>query len=376
MKIGVITLHRVINYGSALQAYALQQYLEKENYGEVELIDYYFPNKFHKVSNTFISWLRHFYCVEIRDMYFRGRKKKIHSLQDFYKKFYHLSPNHYMSVKDIMNNPPNYDLYITGSDQLWNVNTLRNDPVPYCEFAPHNKRRISFASSFTINKLPDEFKDSVRNRLNKYTHIGVREKSSLDIVNDLKINQDIIVRNTCDPTLLLEKDDYNELAECSKLRIEEPYILVYMLNYAYNPEPAFSRSIKEARKEYGCRIVAIDSYKVKLEKGDQRVVGIGPLEFCWLFAHAKFVLTSSFHGTMFSIINRCPFITIAPPKGHEDRRVEDILDSLGLANCYKYSDEVFTQLTFSNPYTNEVENNIVCFINDSKSFLDHAIYNY
>lgn len=375
MRIGVITLHRVVNYGSALQAYALQRFLEKKDYGDVELIDYIFPNAFHKVKRSLKDRLRLFYCVEIRDMYFRGKRKKIKRLRSFYNHYYHLSSVQYKSVDEIMNNPPLYDLYITGSDQLWNVNTLRNDPVPYCEFAPNGKRRISFAASFTINKLPDEFKESVRHRLDKYSHIGVREKSSLDIVNDLQLKPDITVCNTCDPTLLLGKEDYDELANYSTIRVEGTYILVYGLTYAYNPEPALSYVINEARKKFGCKVVAIESYKVKLEGHDQRIVGIGPSEFCWLFAHAKFVVTSSFHGTMFSIIYRCPFVSITPPMNHSDRRIIDILENMGLTRSYIYSDNISQQIAFSSPYNNEVEDKIDHFICDSKIFLDHAIQN-
>lgn len=373
MKIGIITLHRVINYGSALQAYALQKHIEQEKLGEVELIDYVFPNKFHQKKRSFKEWLRHFYCVEIRDMYFRGRKKKIKKLREFGHDFFHLSERQYGTIQEIMDNPPIYDLYLTGSDQLWNVDTLRNDPVPYCEFAPIGSRRISYAASFTMNELPDEYKDSIRQRLNKYSHIGVRESSSLEIIKDLHINPNIVVRNTCDPTLLLEAKDYDRLSAESLIKIEGDYVLVYALQYAYKPDPALNTIVSRIREKTGCKIIVMDYYKVRIRKGDEIVEGLGPCEFCWLFSHAKFVVTSSFHGTMFSIINRKPFYVIAPPEGHHDHRITDVLDQLGLSGCYCHSNEIVDDLSITNPYTDDVEEKISKLVEDSKTYLYNAV---
>ena len=373
MKIGIITLHRIPNYGSALQAYALQKYIEKEGLGEVELIDYVYPNSFHKSKTTFEAWLRNLYCVEIRDKYLRRGWKKSIAFKKFYRKFYHLSSKQFHSVEDIMNDPPDYDLYITGSDQLWNVNTLRNDPVMYCEFAPLGKRRVSFGASFTIKTLPEEYKGSVRERLNKYKYIGVREYSSLSILESLNLNDCIIKFNTCDPTLLLNKNDYEELSEFSSIRIDGDYILVYPLKYAYNPEPALCSVVQQVREELGCKLIVIDSHKVSLRKGDKIISGIGPCEFCWLFAHAKYVVASSFHGTMFSLINRVPFTVIGPEEKSEDRRIADVLEFLGLGSNIVPANKKNVNVVTVNPFNESSENKINDFINKSKDFLIKSI---
>lgn len=372
MKIGIITLHRVRNYGSALQTYALQEYIEKERLGDVELIDYIYPNSYHRSKRTFKGWLRNFYCVRVRNEYFRKGWKKRLRFEAFYKQFFHLSAKQYKEINEIMSNPPKYDLYMTGSDQLWNVNTLKNDPVMYCEFAPSGTRRVSFGASFTTKNLPEKYHESVRNRLNKYTHIGVREFTSLQIIDALHISEKIEVENTCDPTLLLNAEDYQKLAGKSSLSIGGDYILVYTLKYAFSPEPALSSVIKQVREHLGYKVVVIDSHKVKMQKEDRIVSGIGPNEFCWLFAHAKFIIASSFHGTMFALINRKPFAAIGPQVGHEDRRIKDILDYLALENNY-YPSNQFRDVKCENPYTDEVECKIERFIEKSKRFLNCAI---
>jgi hypothetical protein len=373
MKIGIITLHRVRNYGSALQAYALQEYIEKEHLGEAELIDYIYPNQYHKTKRKFKAWLRNLYCVKIRDEYFRKGWLKEIEFKKFYRSFFHLSSQRYETVDDIMSNPPDYDLYMTGSDQLWNPNTLKNDPVMYCEFAPTDKRRVSFGASFTIKELPERFVPSVRERLNKYSHIGVREHSSLEILRSLELNPNINYINTCDPTLLLDAKDYDKLSSQSKVIIEGDYVLVYTLKYAFKPEPALSSVINQVRKQLGMKLVIIDSHKVKLRNGDKIISGIGPCEYCWLFAHAKYVVASSFHGTMFAIINRLPFTIIGPHEGHEDCRTADVLKLLGLGDNYIPSNRADKKIDCNNPYTPEVEKKIHNFINDSTIFLEDSI---
>jgi hypothetical protein len=313
--------------------------------------------------------------VKIRDEYFRKGWLKRVRFGQFYKKNYHLSVHQYKEIDDIMNNPPIYDLYVTGSDQLWNVNTLFNDPVMYCEFAPAGKRRVAFGASFTNRELPSQYEDSVRVRLNKYSHIGVREHTSLAILDSLKLDSHIIKANTCDPTLLLDAKDYMTLANQSKVHINGSYVLVYVLKYAFNPEPALSAIVDEIRQKMGLKLVVIDGHKVKMVEDDCVISGIGPNEFCWLFAHAKFVIASSFHGTMFSLINRRPFAVIGPHDGHSDRRIGDVLESLGLSGCYFPANKIPQTINTDSPYTEDVEKNIRTFVHDSKQYLKDAINN-
>lgn len=345
MKIGIITLHRVINFGSALQAYALQHYLEKTFSAEVELIDYIYPNVFHKknANHSLYKHIKTFFRRILKDNLLEKRFRQIRYFNCFYKKNYKLSRDCYQTIESIEHAKPLYDLYITGSDQVWNVKTLYNDPVCYCSFAPKSSPKISFSASFSVSSLPSVYKDSIRKRLNEYSFIGVREASALEIIKDLEINSDIVVENTCDPTFLLDRQDYDDLAEQSRIQIDGEYILAYKLEYAYKAEPTMTIAMEDAKKKFGCKVVMIDNVKTRLPKGDAHIYGIGPCEFLWLCKNAKAIVTSSFHGTIFSIIYRKHFVSVVPPKSHGDCRIVDLLVKLGLENHILYNESPYTQ---------------------------------
>lgn len=373
MRIGIITLHKVLNFGSALQAYALQHFLEKQGYTETELIDYKYPNKFHKGKFKLDKPTIRIFLGTLKDFIFNKRRDTNRRFRDFYKEYFNLSPQEYKSIEQIEKDPPLYDLYITGSDQVWNVNTLKNDPVMYCSFAPQNAEIISFGSSFTNKTLPVKYQKDVKRRLKRYKKIGVREQSSIEILIDLGLTSNKEVMVTCDPTLLLTKEDYHELALKSELKIEDDFILVYGLTYAYNPEPALSSIVDNVARQLNCKVYTLWFRHPHFKSEHKEIWGIGPCEFCYLFEHAKFIITSSFHGTMFSVINRKPFVSIVPRKNEKDTRIKDFLDKVGLKQNYVFADSTDYQLNMENVYNNSVEDNISSIISESKDFLLSAL---
>lgn len=373
MRIGIITLHKVLNFGSALQAYALQHFLEKQGYTETELIDYKYPNKFHKGKFKLDKPTIRIFLGTLKDFIFNKRRDTNRRFRDFYKEYFNLSPQEYKSIEQIEKDPPLYDLYITGSDQVWNVNTLKNDPVMYCSFAPQNAEIISFGSSFTNKTLPVKYQEDVKRRLKRYKKIGVREQSSIEILIDLGLTSNKEVMVTCDPTLLLTKEDYHELALKSELKIEDDFILVYGLTYAYNPEPALSSIVDNVARQLNCKVYTLWFRHPHFKSEHKEIWGIGPCEFCYLFEHAKFIITSSFHGTMFSVINRKPFVSIVPRKNEKDTRIKDFLDKVGLKQNYVFADSTDYQLNMENVYNNSVEDNISSIISESKDFLLSAL---
>lgn len=372
MKIGIITLHKVVNYGSALQAYALQHYLEKEYDAEVELIDYKFPNCYHKRKRTLKEIIRYgiSQCIEYS---FRHRSREISLFKDFYNKYFNLSSKYYQSIEQIEKDSPVYDIYMTGSDQVWNVETLRNDPVMYCRFAPKDAIKISFSSSFALKSVPVEYEDSIQKYLSSYSFIGVREKSGLDILEKLSLPDNIVKECTCDPTLLLDADDYDKIAHDSSVKLEGDYILAYYLCYAYNPEPAFSKTIEKLYKQHKCKVVIIGRNSFSYSGKYKKINGIGPSEFVWLIKHAKAVVTSSFHGTMFSLIYRKALYAIVPPKCGKDSRISDVLEIIGLEKSIIHSDSVINNSLDTQPYSDLVNKRLGNYILKSKCFISKSL---
>ena len=163
----------------------------------------------------------------------------------------------YRSDRELFANPPLYDAYVVGSDQVWNPQYIGFDTSFFLDFAPEGARRISYASSFTINKLPYVFNNVYKNELVKFAHISVRERSGINIVKELTGKDSI---NVCDPTLLLSADQWSVLAEQSMFKTDQHFILVYFMAYAYNPYPDVFDYIDRVYKQLNLPIVFFNAW--------------------------------------------------------------------------------------------------------------------
>lgn len=368
MNVGIVTIHRIQNYGSVLQAYALQKFISDIEGCNAEIINYVYPNAFHKRRKGMVKTLRGYVRIAREYLIYRKdvRTRRYHS---FMAKYHVVSKDEYHSIESIISSPPVYDVYMTGSDQVWNVKTLFNDPVFYCTFAPKTARKIAYAASFTLNSIPSEYRDSINKRLSSYHAISVREKSGLKCLEDAGLDKAIRVKAVCDPTLLLSAQEYSGIAEDSEIRIEGKYILVYFLDYAFNPHPAIDIVLKTLQEEVKLPLVFIGSKNVKRPKDSRFLFNAGPSEFVYLMKNAEFVVTSSFHGLMFSLIFRKPFCTIVPKAEENDMRIPDILKEFGLEGNAVCSSDTVVNISVQSPYTEDVEYKICSYIKESKKFL-------
>ena len=376
MKIGIITVHRHYNYGSALQAWALQKVIEKMCPGAtVEFIDYKYPNKFHKdnLKRSLLYKIKKF-AWTVRDYFFRRKFVQEKRFRDFQKNYLRVSQDSYPDYESLEQNPPIYDLYVTGSDQVWNPVTLKNDPAFYCAFTSSG-RKIAYSASFTIDKFPPATEKVIRNWVQAYSYIGIRERSGLNILQQLNLGDDVVVQNTCDPTLLLSDADYAEVYRASRIKVDTDYILVYNLNYAFNNHPAIDDAINIVQKQYNIPVIILGNPKIAINGPHKSLFSIGPSEFVYLFKHAKYVVTSSFHGIMFSIVFRKPFVAIVPSTKVNDKRLSDALSMLGLSSRGIRAEAHLTDIPIGNPYTKEEEAKNGNYINDSRQFLYDAVCN-
>ncbi len=320
MKIGIITIHKINNFGSALQAYALQYFLKKSGYNN-QIIDYhwtwenYNPNLFQRLISLMKMWSK--LILTPNTSYSRFCR--------FYLNYYDLTKKEY-TKHNINNCPPQYDLYITGSDQVWNCRFTEGDPNFLLQFAPESAKRISYAASFASPKLPEKYSKIFAKQLAKYEHITVREYSGVDIVKGLTGKDAKVV---CDPTLLLTSEDYSPIANCSKITIVNKYILVYLLDYMFDPYPYVNKIIENVGEVF-------ENYKIVYLRCSQQckrfgnyinVEEAGPLEFLYLMQHASFVITTSFHGVAFAAIFKIPLLAIVQDK-RSDGRIQTLLKEL------------------------------------------------
>lgn len=321
MKIGILTMHRVINYGSALQAYALLHYIASLGH-YVELINYKFPNK-PKLS--FFQKILFFGKAILS-----GRFEKNLKFNKFYKKYFVCSKAKYDSPEALIKGNYIYDIVVTGSDQVWNPVHIKGDYSFFLPFLPKNIKKVSYASSFSVACLPKDIKCRYKELLSSYSHISVREKSGIDIIkNLLGTNAELV----CDPTLLLKKNEWNELVVNYKKPIKKPYILVYILTYSYNPYPEIDVLINKLQEKLKFHIIYLDGRLRDFKRKNTTVIkNAGPLEFINLVRHASFILTTSFHGTAFAINFGIPFYSVIKDKSGFDNRVLDLLEELGCSD--------------------------------------------
>lgn len=326
-SIGIITIHKIYNYGSVFQAYALQKVCQELGY-KVEIIDYNFPNEYH-VRNRYQTktdsqpneprWLKMLYAFDLM------RQHK--AISKFVTKYHHLSKAKYHSPEELKQNPPIYDIYITGSDQLWNPRHCGGDPAFLLHFAPESALKISYAASMCTDSLPTELMDMYNSLLKKYQFISVREQSSVEVIKRL-FNMDVY--NVLDPTLLLNCDQWNEIASKKRI-IKKKYVLCYFLNYTFNAFPYVDQLANYIQKQTGYEIVRVARPPHRLGFAHTRYeVGASPEEFLALMRDSEMVLTTSFHGTAFAVNYGKPLFTIVQNKAASDSRQVSLMHNLGL----------------------------------------------
>lgn len=342
-KIGIITIVKVNNYGAELQAYALQKKLNLLGY-DAEIIDYlFYKNKAHikeKISRPFYPypikkkikeflepWYHKIRCLP----YWKNKRKREKAFDLFHKKHTRFSSICYRSYSQLYQNPPIYDVYCVGSDQVWNPGCYTNLNPYFVSFAPRGKKRICYASSFGVKVLPQHAQEKYKDLLLQMDAISVREDAGVDIVNEISDRDAVKV---ADPTLLLTTDDWLEIANYDKVPTDK-YILLYVLK----DSDYIKQKALEIGREQGLKVVRICKEAYKQDKKTDGIIDIldaAPDDFLGLFSKAEIVLTNSFHGTVFSIMFRKEFYTILNAENNNNTRQINLLETVGLEDRIVY----------------------------------------
>ena len=320
MKICTITCQNADNHGARLQCFALAYWLRKEGH-EVEVIDYQ-PDymrgpKLWYVPRNIKEFVKFF--VRIPERLCAVKRHKVFS--EFSQKYIPLTKV-YNNIDELRNDPPMADMYLAGSDQIWNP-TFRNgtDPAYYLDFGPKNILRKSFAASFAVSSIEDVQKRLwIKDNLKRFDKITVREQSALKILKDL--GYDGVLQD--DPVFLLNREEWNKVLDLEESWKElgikdEKYVLIY--------DFFLSNEIKSVALEYkkrnNCKIFSV-CHK-SLSYADKNFVYATPNDFVNLIKHACCVISNSFHGTCFAMIYNIPYIVVNRPDGL-NVRMQDLLE--------------------------------------------------
>lgn len=363
-KIGVITWFRYNNYGTVLQAGALQNYLRSKNtISELIEVPFYDLDKSNekldlvKLGGKIIGHLKTEYISFTLKKELAIRKNKFHNF--IYDNF---------AIKKVNNNFQTtcneFDLLICGSDQIWNPNWF-ND-FYFANFPDITTPKISYAPSIGVKHLPDYLIGSYYNSLKKFKYLSVREKNAQnEIQNNLGLNCSTVL----DPIFLLNREKWSKLIDEN---ICNDYILCYMLGNNKNHWKAIHKYAKEHNLKLKIIPMKSDSY---FQKGEI-IKDAGPLEFLKYISNAKVVLTDSFHACAFSIIFNRPFYvferTSKMAEKSQNSRIYNLLDLSGLQKrLVKYNKNTIDD-------KERIDYKLVSlkmkpFISKSMNFLDRAI---
>lgn len=215
-----------------------------------------------------------------------------------------------------------YDIYVSGSDQIWNPAHCYYDDSFMLSFVS-NKKKISYASSITQTQVDSSFSDLLLKNLNTYSYIGVREQQSKNIIEKITNKQ---VAINCDPVILLEKKYWLSLVQ-SDNQENKPYVLFYLLKYSFNPYPGIEPLITQILTNTGLQPIFLYGNKniARKYKG-KNIIKVGPIEFLKLINNASLVITTSFHRTCFSVLFEKDFYSLLEEK--ESKKDERILSLL------------------------------------------------
>jgi len=303
-RIGIFT-YMLNNYGAVLQAFALQFYLRSHSDHNIEVID--FTTKQHlrddrvfkrqsrnQIKNLVLSiWIFIHYFELSR------RRKRTH----YFKKTYINFSRRFSTVEEVTCTPPVEDVYVSGSDQVFNINSAFSD-VYYLKFKKGLARKVAYAPSFGVSEFGNYRTESIISALQDFDHVSCREESGAKFLSDV-MGYDVPV--VIDPTLLLSSDEWMGLANMPKFK---DYICVYDLN----GRDDLINIAKLVKKKTGMKIVCITSNLHQHYDVDKIIYDAGPSEFLGLFAKSSYVVTDSFHGTSFAILFNKPFsVLIAMP---------------------------------------------------------------
>jgi hypothetical protein len=342
MKIGLLTFHAAHNYGAVLQAYATQEKVKELGF-DIDIIDYN-PSYLIKQNLLPLSFQNSFSInlkIAIESIItFPWKIKRRGNFQKFISQKMKLSQVKYQNHPFNLNN--DYDLFIMGSDQIWNCKLTKGfDAVYLGNFSTKaSAKKITYAASMSHYNLTSSQKIEFNKLLKNFNAISVREVELKELLEDEYDTKSTVV---LDPTFLIDAKKWSSIAVFP--RIKQKYVLAYSIDLR---EDALRMAHKIAKEIHAVVIeltVIVD--KRVLKNGYQTA---SPEEYVGFFENAAFVVTSSFHGTAFSVIFNKPFYSIAHGSD-KDSRQKTILENLGLLDRFilKNATPSFLELDYTLP---------------------------
>lgn len=380
-KVGCVIAYKKnhTNYGTALVGYALIKKLQQFGY-DIEIINY--VKQLSLIEKIVIGWnqfrvvgidlfLKRFTSKTSNKNYINGIKIRTESVEAYKKRKLIPFFNDYIGYENLREGSKKYDAIVVGSDQVWLPHGLKTKFYNLL-FVDDDVRKIAYASSFGVSEIPKFQRKETAHYLNRFYRISVREQKGKEIVDFLSRNKAVVV---ADPTLLLDRYEWQEEIVESKVDTSVPYIFCYFLG----PTPDARRAANELKNNTGYKIITIrhmDEFVDSDEQfGDEAPYNVDPNDFVKYIKDAEYVLTDSFHCTAFSIQFHKKFMTFyrfaIGAKGGRNSRIDSLFNILGVSKEHIFQNDV-KKIDYPVDW-NIVDDKLCNFRNESIEYLREAL---
>ncbi|MBQ8361085.1 MAG: polysaccharide pyruvyl transferase family protein [Bacteroidaceae bacterium] len=355
MKIGIVTYVKCDNYGAELQAYAMQYIFRKLGY-DAELVNLEKREKdltssasaiIPAIINRFkvYGWKAPFKILKlVGDVIERKKASKLYAEEErnkhkLFTDFFENNIAHsekFYTLESVYTDDMPYNVFVAGSDQIWNYMHTDNLDVYFLMFANRfNAKKISYAASISVPDIPSRLHADYKKYLENLDSVAVRELRGKELVEKYSNKTAEVV---LDPTLLVTKEEW-KCNVANEIRKGEKYVLIYTLSGSFYIRD-LAKSIAQ-RISPNCKVINIkpNFKKENPNDGIEHLYNVGPKEWVGLLMNAAYIVTDSFHGTAFSINFNIPFTTLVNPTSNMNSRVMSILTITGLQNRIIYDDD-------------------------------------
>jgi len=357
MKVGILTFDDTTNYGAALQAYALNRKINDLGY-DCETIKYRCeniqkreaPKRFFEVKGikAKISWFLTSHGArrkhELITNFLRTRIKQSHEIYD---------------KTTIASAETFYDKFVVGSDIVWETNVTGHDYTYYLDFVSSPNKKTSYAASFGYDDIPANEKEIVREYLKTFCALAVREEQGQRIIHGLLPGEKACL--TCDPTLLLSREEWKSLLPEESMFEKDSYVFVYFTD----KQGRLLQAAKKYAKEHGKEVV-LYNVSARSVKGVKNICNVSVEDFLSIIQNSSMVFTGSYHGVCFSLIFHIPFVFLN--RAHASR-ILTLVHVLGLERQnLETNEKINDQFDYQ-----KIDERLTNFRDESLHYLENAL---
>lgn len=365
LRVATITYHKAYNYGSALQAYALNHYLNKHGIN-AEVINYHSSAqddlyKMFETPKSVMGLARNLQSL----LEYKNLKTHNKRFDQFVKEYICLTESEYTEKSDLSELNDIYTHFICGSDQIWNPNCADFTKAYLLDFVSNKSKCFSYAASMAIEKLPDEWENPFVDALKEFKMLSVRENQGKEYIQKL-LDRDVEV--VPDPVLLLTEEEWLNIS--APTNIKGKYILCYFIGDV----SGMREFAKHMRKETGLQLVVIYKNIRDMLYRNKKYYSCGPREFISLIKNCEYVCTNSFHAVLFSLMFKKNFWAFVDLNaGSAKSRLESILNLTGMQDRILCKNKLLPQTILEDIDYSHIGDILTMLSDNGKNFLKKCL---